>query len=71
MVSRRLVVEAAMCVMSGECIYNHPSHFAWSDDGSTSVPTTPEITSDDDLRHAEQAASVCPAGAISIVDDPD
>ena len=66
--SRRLVVDAGRCVLSGECIYNHPDHFAWSDDGSTSVATAPVIDTDDDLRHAEQAVTVCPAGAISIVD---
>ena len=65
------MVDADRCVLSGECIYNHPDHFAWSDDGSTSVPTTPEIASEDDLRHAEQAVSVCPAGAISVVDGPE
>lgn len=69
--TRRLVIDQNTCVMSGECIYNHPDHFAWSDDGSSSATVTPELTSDDDLRHAEQAVAVCPAGAISIVDGPD
>ena len=69
--SRHLVVDATRCVLSGECIYNHPGHFSWSDDGSTSVPSGSALASDDDLRHAEQATSVCPAGAISIVDDPE
>lgn len=66
--SRRLVVDAGRCVLSGECIHNHPDHFAWSDDGSTAIAALPAIDTDDDLRHAEQAVAVCPAGAISIVD---
>ena len=69
--SRRLVVDADRCVLAGECVYNHPDHFTWSDDGSTSVPSSPRIDDDDDLRHAEQAISVCPSGAISIADDPE
>ena len=66
--SRLLVVDPDRCVLSGECIYNHPAYFTWSEDDSTAVPSTPVIATADDLRHAEQAAAVCPAGAISIID---
>ncbi|MEM9036117.1 MAG: ferredoxin [Actinomycetota bacterium] len=66
--SRRIVIDAGSCVMSGECIYNHPDHFDWSEDGSVAEVLRSVIEGEDDLRHGEQAAEVCPGAAISVVD---
>ena len=63
----RLEVDTDTCILSGECVYNHPDYFAWATDDNAVLVTRPEIESDDDLTHAEQAIEVCPARAISLV----
>lgn len=66
----RLVVDPDRCVMAGECIYNHPDYFAWADEASetpdTAVAIKPDIGTDEDRLHAQQAIELCPGGAISI-----
>ena len=69
----RLIVDPERCVMAGECIYNHPDHFAWADAASdtpdVAVAIKTDLATDEDRLHAGQAIELCPGGAISIVDD--
>lgn len=66
--SRRLVIDLELCILAGECVYNHPAVFAWGDGDHPSV-VRPEIDGPDSEHAAAQAIAVCPSGAISIVDD--
>ena len=63
----RIVLDSDRCEVAGECVYNHPSYFGWSD-GDLPVVLRAEIDTADDQRHAEQAIAGCPSGAISIGD---
>lgn len=63
----RIVIDLEACIMAGECVYNHPAYFEFGDD-DLPVVLRPEIGGDDDRLHAEQAISVCPSGAISVVE---
>ncbi len=65
---KRLVIDAEKCILAGECIYNHPEYFGWDDDDTAIAVLKPEIVTDDDAVHAEQAISLCPGGAISIIE---
>lgn len=63
----RIVIDDEQCILAGECIYNHPEHFAWNDEGTAVVVIRPEIATEADQRHADEAVALCPSGAISIV----
>lgn len=66
--TRRIVIDEEKCILAGECLYNHPDYFAWNDEETAAVVLKAEIADDDDELHAGQAASLCPGGAIAIVD---
>jgi ferredoxin len=68
-VSRRIVVDDDLCLLAGECVYNHPEYFAWNDDDSAVLVIKPDIVTEADETHAGQAIPICPGGAISIVED--
>ena len=53
--------------MSGECYYNHPELFKMDDDGFP-VVLVDEVADETLRQHAEEAAEVCPAVAISLED---
>lgn len=53
--------------MSGECYYNHPELFKMDDEGHTIV-LVDDVTDPRLLKHAKEAAEVCPAVAISLQD---
>ncbi len=53
------------CHRSGECYYNHPELFEMSDAGDPLLKTA-DLTDAGTRLHAEQAAEVCPAGAILV-----
>lgn len=63
----RIVIDEEKCILAGECIYNHPDYFAWDEDETAALVVKADIEGDDDQRHADQAISLCPGGAISIV----
>ena len=65
----RIVIDETCCIAAGECIYNHPDYFAWDDAGVVAVVIKPDIVTDADRLHAEQAIGLCPGMAISIVDE--
>jgi ferredoxin len=63
----RIVVDPDTCFLSGECVYNHPTLFAFGSDAHPSVLVA-ELTTEAERRSARQAAEVCPSGAISLVE---
>jgi len=65
--TERIVIDLETCIMAGECVYNHPEHFAFGGDDDLPMVLRADIVDDDDRLHATQAVSVCPSGAISIV----
>ena len=68
MVSRRIVIDDELCLLSGECVYNHPDYFRWNDDDTAALVVKPDIVTDADEVHAQQAIPICPGGAISVVE---
>ena len=63
----RLVIDLDTCILAGECIYNHPELFAWDPDNQPLV-IRPEVETEAEQRDAAQARTLCPSGAISMVD---
>ena len=63
----RVKVDKEKCCMSGECYYNHPELFKMDDEGHTIV-LVDDVTDPRLLKHAKEAAEVCPAVAISLQD---
>jgi ferredoxin len=65
---KRLVVDAEKCILAGECVYNHPDYFGWNDDESAIVVLKTDVVTSDDERHADESISLCPGGAIAVVE---
>ena len=61
----RVCVDLDKCIKSGECYYNHPELFRMGDDGYP-VVLMAEVTDAAGMRHAQEAAEVCPAVAIRL-----
>lgn len=64
----KLRVDRGKCYKSGECYYNHPDLLAMDDDGFPKVLAN-VIATDRQKLEAEQAIEVCPAQAISLVEE--
>lgn len=64
----KVCVDLEKCIHAGECYYNHPELFKMKDDGQPTVLVADLGTDADLLQHAEEAAEVCPAAAISVVE---
>jgi len=64
----RIHIDRERCCHAGECYYNHPELFRMADDGSP-VVLQEQLADGESRRHAEEAMEVCPAAAISLVDD--
>ena len=62
----RIEIDLEACILAGECIYNHPTLFAWND--ADQPVTLVGQLSPDQVVAVEQAMSVCPSGAISLAD---
>lgn len=60
------MIDNDKCILGGECIYNQPDYFAWGDDDTVAVVVKPEIVTDEDQLHAQQAMDLCPGRAITI-----
>ena len=60
-------IDLDKCYRSGECYYNHPELFEMSDAGDP-VLKAADLTDAAMRLHAEQAAEVCPSGAILVED---
>ena len=63
----KVKIDKEKCLMSGECYYNHPEILKMGDDGFPIV-LVDDIFDDALRKHAEEAAVVCPAVAISLED---
>ena len=63
----KVKIDKEKCAMSGECYYNHPELFKMDDDGFP-VVLVDEVADETLRQHAEEAAEVCPAVAISLED---
>ncbi len=64
---KKIVVDRVICLKAGQCYYLQPSVFKADSQG------WPEILIElpeegDDLEAAEDAAEICPSGAITIED---
>ena len=64
----KLTVDLEKCIAAGECYYNHPTILKRNDETGCPDILMAELTSDNDIREAREAAEVCPAQAIAIVD---
>jgi len=58
-------IDKEKCILAGECYYNHPELFSPSDSGEPLI-LVDELTDAQSRQHAQEAAQVCPAGAITI-----
>jgi ferredoxin len=64
---KKVVVDRAICLKAGQCYYLQPSIFKADSQGWPDILVEfPE--SDDDLEAAEDAAEICPSGAIVVED---
>jgi ferredoxin len=66
--SMRVEIDRGRCAMAGECVYNHPWLFAFDDD-DLPIVLVDELTGEQQRKEAYQAVTVCPSGAISVIDD--
>ena len=62
----KLSVDRKTCLRSGQCTYLHPKLFKEGEDGYPIVLL--EDVPDDLKQEAEDAADICPSGAILIED---
>ncbi|MXZ88121.1 MAG: ferredoxin [Dehalococcoidia bacterium] len=64
---KRVVVDRVICLKAGQCYYLQPSIFKADPQGWPDILVEfPE--SDDDIEAAEDAAEICPSGAIVVED---
>ncbi len=64
---KKVVVDRAICLKAGQCYYLQPSIFKADSQGWPDILVEfPE--SDDDIENAEDAAEICPSGAIVVED---
>lgn len=64
---KKVVVDRAICLKAGQCYYLQPSIFKADSQGWPDILV--EFPEDDDhLEAAEDAAEICPSGAIVVED---
>ena len=63
----RLVVNDKKCRRSGQCAYLHPELFKLAENGSPIVLV--EHPSEELRANAEEAAELCPGGAIAVEEE--
>jgi ferredoxin len=62
----KVTVDRKKCLRSGQCIYLHPKLFKEGPDGYPVIQHEGDLP-DDLAKEAEDAADVCPSGAIDTV----
>jgi ferredoxin len=62
----KVVVDHKLCLKSGQCTYLHPEVFKEGPDGYP-VPLV-ETLEGELLEGAEDAAEICPSGALALVE---
>ncbi len=64
---KKVVVDRVICLKAGQCYYLQPTIFKADSQGWPDIVVEfPE--EDDDLEAAEDAAEICPSGAIVVED---
>lgn len=63
----RLVVNPKKCLRSGQCSYLHPELFKAGPDGAPIVLV--EHLGEELREAAEDAADLCPSGAIAVIEE--
>ncbi|MBH76728.1 MAG: ferredoxin [Dehalococcoidia bacterium] len=64
---KRIVVDRVICLKAGQCYYLQPSVFKADSQGWPEI-IIEQLEEEDDLEAAEDAAEICPSGAITIED---
>lgn len=64
----RVEIDLELCIFAGECVYNHPELFEWSDDDHP-MALKPQVTEETDIAAVRQAISLCPSGAIALTSE--
>ncbi|MCC6381346.1 MAG: ferredoxin [Dehalococcoidia bacterium] len=62
----RVEINRKTCLRSGQCTYLHPNVFRVGDDGYPLAPA--EELPPAREAEAEDAAEICPSGAITLID---
>jgi ferredoxin len=65
---RMLKIDFEKCLKAGECYYNHPDLFMMTDSGYPALKVRRPATATE-IREAHEAMEVCPAQALSLVED--
>ena len=68
--SIRVTVDLSRCQGYANCVTTAPEIFDLDDDSGQAVVLTPEVAPDQ-LDAARQAVDMCPAQAISLIDESD
>ena len=66
---KKVVVDRKLCLKAGQCYYLQPTIFKADSTGWPDILI--EHPEGDDLETAEDAAEICPSGAIEIIDVDD
>ena len=64
----KIIVDASRCIAAGQCVLKAPTVFDQDQDEGTVILLT-EIPARENQEDARLAARVCPAQAITIVED--
>ena len=64
----KVTVDLEKCIKAGECYYNHPGLLLVNDETGYPDIQIAELTTDGLIREAREAAEVCPAQAIAVVE---
>jgi ferredoxin len=64
----KVTVDLEKCIKAGECYYNHPSLLLVNDETGYPDIQIAELTTDGLISEAREAAEVCPAQAIAVVE---
>jgi len=60
-------IDLNFCLRAGECYYNHPELFRFSQSGDPEILAR-ELNTPELIKHAKEAAAICPASAIIVED---
>ncbi|MBM4203951.1 MAG: ferredoxin [Gammaproteobacteria bacterium] len=60
-------IDLNICLRAGECYYNHPELFRFSQSGDPEILAR-ELNTPELIKHAKEAAAICPASAIIVED---
>jgi len=64
----KATVDLEKCIKAGECYYNHPSLLLVNKETGYPDIQVAELVNESLTREAREAAKVCPAQAIAVVE---